>query len=252
METNMKDAKITKKSVTDQVSDKILSYIKDGVWKIGDKLPSETELGEIFGVNRLTIRLVLQKLNTIGILETKNGVGTHVVPFDFEDYIDEASVFYMSDDLLEHVSEYRCAIELPSIDLAIKRATKKDFEVLKKLLDYYTTIEKNISNNPTENDFVKISKADIAFHKQIVNMSHNTLFVYAFKVCENVIFEYIMKLMKHRMETSIKSKQLGKVGESKFDTIHSDIYNALLNKDGDLCKKYYTKMIEHSDIKMHL
>ncbi len=248
MEENLNSAKINKQSATDQVSDKILSYIKDGLWKTGDKLPSESELGKIFGVNRLTIRLALQKLNTIGVLKTKNGIGTHVVPFDFEEYIEEASNFYMSDDLFEHVSEFRCAIELPSIDLAIKRGTKEDFETLKKLLDDYIYLENKIIGDYKKNVIIRITEADIAFHKQIVNMSYNTLFVYSFKVCEKVIFEYIMSLMKHRIESSIKLRSLDETSKTNYENIHASIYAALLNKDADLCKKYYIEMIEYKDI----
>lgn len=248
MEENLNNAKINKQSATDQVSDKIISYIEDGVWKTGDKLPSESELGKIFGVNRLTIRLALQKLNTIGVLKTKNGIGTHVVPFDFGEYIEEASNFYMSDDLLEHVSEFRRAIELPSIDLAIKNGTKGDFETLKKLLDDYIALENDIISDYTKTEIIRITEADIAFHKQIVNMSYNTLFVYAFKVCEKVIFEYIMKLMKHRVESSKNLRLLDKTIKTNYENIHTNIYNSLLNKDAALCKKYYIEMIEYKDI----
>lgn len=249
---DLKDAKIVKKSATDQVANKIISYLKDGTWKTGDKLPSEAELAELFGVNRLTVRMVIQKLNTIGILETKNGVGTHVIPFNFEEYIDEASIYYMSDDLLDHVSEFRHAIELPSIDLAIKRASSDDFEILKKLLDDYTDLEHKILTAPSKDLIEKIAKADIAFHKQIVHMSHNTLFVYTFKVCEKVIFEYILKLMKHRLRQSKKLSVSNQTNETRYDNIHTEIYEALKEKNADLCKQYYIKMIEHSDIKMDL
>ena len=39
--------------------------IADGVWKTGDKIPSEGELAEIFGVNRLSVRMALQKLSAL-------------------------------------------------------------------------------------------------------------------------------------------------------------------------------------------
>lgn len=43
--------------------------------------PSESDLADLFGVNRLTVRLALQKLNTLGILDTRVGDGTYVCAF---------------------------------------------------------------------------------------------------------------------------------------------------------------------------
>lgn len=44
----------------------------------------ETELAEEFGVSRTPIRQVLQKLESEGFVEAKNGVGTIVTGFDFK------------------------------------------------------------------------------------------------------------------------------------------------------------------------
>ena len=39
-----------------QVKDAIMDVIKDGTYKSGTRIPSESELGEIFDVSRPTIR----------------------------------------------------------------------------------------------------------------------------------------------------------------------------------------------------
>ena len=63
-----KRQKITRMSVVDQVCASIKQDIADGVWKAGDKIPSEGEFAEMFGVNRLSVRMALQKLSTLGII----------------------------------------------------------------------------------------------------------------------------------------------------------------------------------------
>lgn len=55
--------KIKKVSASEQVCEAIQDQISAGVWKVGDKLPSESDLAAKFGVNRLTVRMALQKLN---------------------------------------------------------------------------------------------------------------------------------------------------------------------------------------------
>ena len=66
----LRSPKIRRLSVVDQVSDSIKQSLLDQVWKEGDKLPSEGELAEYYGVNRLSVRMALQKLSTLGLCQT--------------------------------------------------------------------------------------------------------------------------------------------------------------------------------------
>lgn len=61
-----------------QIHDKIKDDIEHGVWKIGDRLPSERELAIQFSVSRMTLRQAIQTLADEGILERKIGSGTYV------------------------------------------------------------------------------------------------------------------------------------------------------------------------------
>lgn len=247
MDRNLKNEKVSKVSVTDQVYNKLISNIKNGTWKVGEKLPSEAELANIFGVNKLTVRLVLQKLSTIGIVETRNGIGTYVIEFNFNNYLGEASDFIMTDDLLQDISEYRLAIEIPCVDLAIDRATAKDFDILEDILNKYLELENNITVESPRDDFVELVNMDIAFHKQIVLMSYNTLFLYGFSVCESVIFEHMMNLMKNRVK-STNNDFITQRFHDEFENLHVKIYRTLKSGNAELCKGYYEKMIKLNQI----
>lgn len=61
-----------------QIHDEIRRYIEEGKWKIGDRLPSERELAQNFGVSRMTLRQAIQTLADEGIVERKIGSGTYV------------------------------------------------------------------------------------------------------------------------------------------------------------------------------
>ena len=132
-----KNLQIKKISAADQVCDKIKQYVREGRWKIGERIPTERELAGLFGVNRLTVRLALQKLNNLGILETRTGSGTYVVEFNLYDYINEASEFFMEPELLESVCEFRKLVEIECARLAIERATPEETKKLKLLLYDY-------------------------------------------------------------------------------------------------------------------
>ncbi|MES1266041.1 MAG: GntR family transcriptional regulator, partial [Variovorax sp.] len=53
--------------------------IRDGALRPGDKLPTESEIMQAFGVSRTVVREALSKLQAGGLVETHHGVGTFVL-----------------------------------------------------------------------------------------------------------------------------------------------------------------------------
>lgn len=62
-----------------QVYERILTMIREEQWVEGQLLPSERELSETFGVNRLTVRRALEMISKEGLVEKIPGVGTRVI-----------------------------------------------------------------------------------------------------------------------------------------------------------------------------
>jgi len=78
---NYKDYELSKEKYTPlyfQVKKAIDAMIQDSVFERGDKIPSENELRDHFGVSRTTIRLALKELEAEGKLNKQQGVGTFV------------------------------------------------------------------------------------------------------------------------------------------------------------------------------
>ncbi len=63
-----------------QVIDDIRQGIDDGRYEVGQKIPSESELSEIYAVSRITIRRAIEELSASGYLTKKQGKGTYVNP----------------------------------------------------------------------------------------------------------------------------------------------------------------------------
>ncbi|MFC0522828.1 GntR family transcriptional regulator [Pontibacillus salicampi] len=61
-----------------QIKNKLVNNIKEGVWKPGDTIPSESQLIEQYNVSRTTIRQSIRELVQTGILETSRGAPTKV------------------------------------------------------------------------------------------------------------------------------------------------------------------------------
>lgn len=61
-----------------QIHNQIKRDIEAGVWKVGNRIPSERALSAQFKVSRMTLRQALQTLVEEGILERRVGAGTYV------------------------------------------------------------------------------------------------------------------------------------------------------------------------------
>jgi GntR family transcriptional repressor for pyruvate dehydrogenase complex len=70
--------KVGVKKVTDAIYEKLMQKVSTSEWPSGYRLPSENELARLFAVSRNSVRSALQRLNTLGIIESRNGDGTFV------------------------------------------------------------------------------------------------------------------------------------------------------------------------------
>lgn len=61
-----------------QIAEGLLDQIESGELSPGDRLPSERELSQTLGVNRMTLRRALRLLETQGLLARRRGDGTYV------------------------------------------------------------------------------------------------------------------------------------------------------------------------------
>lgn len=70
--------KNNKGSLVDQVEEYLLELMRSGVYRRGDKLPTEVELANQLGVARGTLREALNKLQLTGSIQRKHGLGTFI------------------------------------------------------------------------------------------------------------------------------------------------------------------------------
>ncbi|MDR1018288.1 MAG: GntR family transcriptional regulator, partial [Lachnospiraceae bacterium] len=62
-----------------KVEDELMKYILQKPIKVGEKIPNEFQLAELFGVGRSTIREAVKGLVSRDILEIRRGAGTYVI-----------------------------------------------------------------------------------------------------------------------------------------------------------------------------
>ena len=61
-----------------QIKNHIKAQLESGLWRVGERIPSEAQLSEDFSVSRMTARRAVQELADEGLLERSVGAGTFV------------------------------------------------------------------------------------------------------------------------------------------------------------------------------
>lgn len=76
-----------------QIAEGLLEKIESGALIPGERLPPERELSQMLGVNRMTLRRSLQRLELQGLLDRRQGAGTYVAAPKIERQADELVSF---------------------------------------------------------------------------------------------------------------------------------------------------------------
>ena len=239
------DLRIVRVSASDQVCDKMKELILDGTWPVNEKLPTEYELAEMFGVNRMTVRTALQKLNTLGVLETRPGEGTFVRTFDFSWLIEEIADFYMTPRLMKDISSFRQILETGCIPLVIENGTPEELAELKDITERAcASIRSRYENRgrltARENNAHYQKLFD--FHEQIFKMAHNELLYYSYAVARKSIC---------RMIVTMGEKRFAAQRESNLDlgvSYHRIICRAIEEKDVEACRAAMSKLLSDESI----
>ena len=156
---------------SEMIVDQIRLLIRDGSLKPGDRLPAERELGERFGVSRVTVREALRGLEANGMVTIKVGArgGAFVTaPTSArlsEGIIDLLSLSELTD---KEVTEARQILELGIIPVVCERATEEDIADLLEICD-------RGDESLAEGSYPMSLSAE--FHTRVARASHNKAIV---------------------------------------------------------------------------
>ena len=159
--------KIVKANITKQIFNYLKENIENGVWPVGTKIPSENQLTETLEVSRSSIRMAIQQLIALDVLESQHGRGTFVKHSDVNAVIGTVTTLSDTDyNNIQQVLEFRIILEKESANLAAKNASKENLANMKK---YLQEMKNNIGNPG------KFVRNDMLFHREICRASGNNL-----------------------------------------------------------------------------
>jgi DNA-binding FadR family transcriptional regulator len=150
-------------SLCDEVIARLRHQITAGVWAVGARIPTETELVEQLGVARNTVREAVRALAHNGLLDIRQGSGTYVVATS------ELAAVMRRRFASAHqrdIVDVRCALEATAARLAASRRTAADLRRLEALL-------RRRERAWASGDPAAFVDADAAFHLAVVTAARN-------------------------------------------------------------------------------
>jgi GntR family transcriptional regulator, transcriptional repressor for pyruvate dehydrogenase complex len=200
---------------SEKVSDNIIAQIRDAILsgrlKPGDRLASEKELIDQFGVSKATMREALRVLEVIGLLEIRKGIagGAFVAEVDMRTTLHAIVNFlHFQTVSVKEITMLRYLIEPSVAQVAAAKRTDKDIEKLQQV------IGAGIIEGDTE-----VSK-EISFHRYLARMTENTILTLTIDMIDN-----LLKSMKKKI--GLPPEFYGHVRDA-----HSIILECLVQQDG--------------------
>jgi DNA-binding FadR family transcriptional regulator len=115
-------AEVTVSRSYEQIVQQIQDGILRGEFGHGQKLPTERELGQAFGVSRATVRDAMRVLGTMGLIEARQGSGIYV-RHDPVPVVSRALTLSVTPDeqSVDHLFTFREGLETQAVRLATER-----------------------------------------------------------------------------------------------------------------------------------
>jgi GntR family transcriptional repressor for pyruvate dehydrogenase complex len=165
-------APVARQSVVDAVADRLRGEILSGRLRPGTRLPSERELSMALGVNRLTLRSSLARLEALGLITTRHGAGTVVASWRERAGLEMLGTLLRGrrfldpawHDLVRSALEIRRILAAEAVALAAERHTEQDLEAIATCAQVL---------NEHVDDAVAFARADLAFMRSVCKAARN-------------------------------------------------------------------------------
>lgn len=158
---------LERRSIAEQVANRIMGMIKSGNLKPGDRLPTEQQMTIAFGISRPPLREALKALTLMGVLVSRQG-GRYTVtdlspsrlvaPFN--------SILAVADYDVHQQFETRTVVDLELVRLCCERAAPEQRQRIHKLA---------VDGRAFHADPVAFRLLDIEYHQAINDGARNTL-----------------------------------------------------------------------------
>ncbi|MEL6410359.1 MAG: FCD domain-containing protein [Pseudomonadota bacterium] len=164
--------KITPEKLASAVADQIEKLILRGILKPGERLPSERDLAERFGVSRPSLREAIADLQEKGLLSSRAGSGIFVAGVLGSAFSNALiDLFARHDEAVFDYISFRRDLEALAAHRAARLASDTDLKVIDELFS-------NMKATHSTSDADREARLDAEFHMSIIEASHNVIMLH--------------------------------------------------------------------------
>lgn len=213
------DRPVFKKIRSERLSEKVATQLKkaisQGVFRLGEKLPSQPEMAEMMGVSRPSIREAIQILELQGMLESVKGGGTTVKNIAEQSMKKPIEIFLDEDKTsIIDLTEIRALMEIWAARKAAETRTDTEAE---KMLAYLLEMEEDFRTYEIRPEI------DVKFHMEIASATHNVIFTHLI----GSVFQLITRTIKLAREKVF----LDRDDQRLILQHHRSVYEAIRDRD---------------------
>ncbi|MGA8112550.1 MAG: FCD domain-containing protein [Actinocatenispora sp.] len=156
-----------RRSLSDDLTERVLSLIRERELGAGQRLPSARALAERFAVATPTVREALRRLQATGAVELRHGSGVYVSASLDRVLLPNPNLDTLAGDRLLHLLDARLVIEPHLAGLA---ASRRDAAALAALRARLSTAHRAVHS-----DDAALHRANMGFHAEVAAASGNTV-----------------------------------------------------------------------------
>lgn len=209
-------------SLSRRVREDMEQLIRSGSWRVGERIPAEPELMQLFHVGHNTLREAVQGLIHAGMLVARPGDGTYVTAVDRLDAALDHSLQYVEP---ESVLQARLAIEQAVVELAARNRTAEDLERIRAA---WGTCCARAGHGIED---------DLAFHAAVADAAHNPLLSRLYRV--------IAAYLSRQFTTALAERQYDPAALQ----LHVSLIRALEDRDPAAARQVVERIVEFTDEK---
>ena len=180
---------LKKSRLYEEVAEQIKEAILEGHLEPGDRLPSERDLCEMFGVGRPTVREALRVLDNMGLIEIGAGIkGSTVKKADITEYMEAvrehlSHLISVDEDTIKDLWEVRKYIELGICLSTMQNATKEDFIKMHEFIGRMDACGKDMRS------YFPIA---VEFHRHLARSTKNKIFDVLWAMLQDILLKGYM------------------------------------------------------------
>ena len=215
---NLLKKQLHKDSVVNQAVKQVTDSIINGNLKPGDKLPTEPELCENFGIGRNSVREAIKILEAYGVVYIKRAEGTFVNDNYNHKMLDPMLYGILLDKNLRiDIIQVRKVLDTGMLYQIISMITDEKMDKIQQEFENLKTVVLEDGANAKQ-----VLQADVNFHRALVESTGNPI------LCN--IHEYVDRITTPSREKTVELV-LEKSQKEKFILLHQKIINLLLEKN---------------------